>query len=105
MYSSYLALCNGNPATVLSWASTAANVPAPLLSPQIAELTARTSFDFQQPRQWPTVLYIKVNQRDIAFYSFILDLLPGGPNWQPHHRFVRARCFGGVDKTALGNRV
>ena len=70
----YRTLVNGNPNTVLSFVSTADTALTALASPEIARLTAKTTFDFQSLRQRPMVLYVKVNERDVGFYRFILNL-------------------------------
>jgi len=70
----YRTLVNGNPNTVLSFVSTADTALTALASPEIARLTAKTTFDFQALRQRPTVLYVKVNEQDVGFYRFILNL-------------------------------
>jgi type IV secretory pathway TraG/TraD family ATPase VirD4 len=57
----YRTLVNGNPNTVLSFFSTADTALTALASPEIARLTAKTTFDFQSLRKRPTVLYVKVN--------------------------------------------
>jgi len=70
----YRTLVNGNPNTVLSFISTADTALTALASPEIARLTAKTTFDFQSLRKRPTVLYVKVNEQDVSFYRFILNL-------------------------------
>lgn len=70
----YRTLVNGNPNTVLSFISTADTALTALASPEIARLTAKTTFDFQSLRKRPTVLYVKVNEQDVGFYRFILNL-------------------------------
>ena len=70
----YRAFTGGNEATILSWVSTAANALTPLLSPQLAELTATSTFPFDQLRKRKSILYVKVNQKDLDFYAFLLNL-------------------------------
>ncbi|MGB0438511.1 MAG: type IV secretory system conjugative DNA transfer family protein [Paracoccaceae bacterium] len=74
LWEDYRTLVNGNPNTVLSFVSTADTALTALASPEIARLTAQTTFDFQSLRKRPTVLYVKVNEQDVGFYRFILNL-------------------------------
>jgi type IV secretion system protein VirD4 len=67
-------LVNGNPNTVLSFISTADTALTALASPEITRLTAKTTFDSKSLRKRPTVLYVKVNEQDVDFYRFILNL-------------------------------
>lgn len=45
-----------------------------LADPQLASLTARSSFAFANLRSRPTALYVKVRQQDMGYYAFLLNL-------------------------------
>ncbi len=69
----YKGFISGNEKTVLSFLSTADTALNALGNPDIANLTARHDFDFKRLRRRKTVLYVKVRQQDLQFYSFILN--------------------------------
>lgn len=69
----YKGFISGNEKTVLSFLSTADTALNALGNPDIARLTSRHDFDFKQLRKQKTVLYVKVRQQDLHFYSFILN--------------------------------
>ena len=69
----YKGFISGNEKTVLSFLSTADTSLNALGNPDIAGLTAKHDFDFKRLQRQKTVLYVKVKQQDLQFYSFILN--------------------------------
>jgi len=69
----YKGFISGNEKTVLSFLSTADTALNALGNPDIANLTSLHDFDFKRLRKQKTVLYVKVRQQDLPFYSFILN--------------------------------
>lgn len=73
-YADYRGFTNGNDRTMLSFISTADTALSALANPELAELTSRNEITFTDMRKQKTVLYLKVRQQDLGFYSFLLSL-------------------------------
>ena len=73
-FSTYRGILNGNENTLLSHLATADNALRALANPEIAALTARNGFNFQDLRRKKTAIYVLVRQQDLSFYSFLLSL-------------------------------
>jgi len=48
---------------------------SPLSSPVLAELTSRSTIDFEQFRRVPTILFVVIPEHQVKYYSFYLALL------------------------------
>lgn len=73
-YQDYKGFTAGNEKTMLSFLSTADTALAALGNPEIARLTAQNQFDFAALKQRKIALFVIVNQKDMGFYSFLLNL-------------------------------
>jgi type IV secretory pathway TraG/TraD family ATPase VirD4 len=73
-YHDYKGFTNGNEKTMLSFLSTADTALAALGNPEIARLTTENQFDFTALKQRKIALFVIVNQKDMGFYSFLLNL-------------------------------
>ncbi len=73
-YHDYLGFTNGNDKTMLSFISTADNALGAIGNPDLAQLTASHTINFQKLRKEKTALYVMVRQQDLKFYSFLLNL-------------------------------
>ena len=94
-YNAYKAFVQGNLKTIQSVLMSADVALDPIATPEMAALTARSSFAFDELRQTPTVLYVIVNQTQMELYAFLLNLFyadlfrallkdqhnPGRPVW------------------------
>ena len=73
-FSSYQAFVQGNLKTIQSVLMSADVALDPLGIPEIAAVTATNTIQFSDLRNRPTALFILVNQTQMPFYSFILNL-------------------------------
>lgn len=73
-YQDYLGFTRGNEKTMLSFLSTADTALAALGNPEIARLTAQNQFNFSDLKNRKIALFVIVNQKDMGFYSFLLNL-------------------------------
>ena len=94
-FSSYQAFVQGNLKTIQSVLMSADVALDPLGIPEIAAVTATNSINFSNLRTKPTALFILVNQTQMPFYAFLLNLFytdlfrslltnshnPGRPVW------------------------
>jgi len=94
-FASYQAFVQGNLKTIQSVLMSADVALDPLAIPEIATLTATNSIQFSDLRQSKTALYILVNQTQMPFFAFLLNLFytnlfksllvnhnnPGRPVW------------------------
>ncbi|MEL6667053.1 MAG: type IV secretory system conjugative DNA transfer family protein [Pseudomonadota bacterium] len=94
-FASYQAFVQGNLKTIQSVLMSADVALDPLGIPELASLTATNSINFADLRGQPTALYILVNQTQMPFYAFLLNLFfsdlfkslltnshnPGRPVW------------------------
>lgn len=94
-FASYQAFVKGNLKTIQSVLMSADVALDPIAVPEIASVTASNSIEFSELRKKPTALYILVNQTQLPFFSFLLNVFytdlfksllinhenPGRPVW------------------------
>ena len=73
-FSEYQGFVSGNEKTVQSFVTTAQTALRMLGNPEIAALTATNELDFSELRTKKTVLFLMVNQEQMDFYSFLINL-------------------------------
>ncbi|SNZ20094.1 type IV secretory system conjugative DNA transfer family protein [Cohaesibacter gelatinilyticus] len=73
-YQAYKAFVQGNLKTIQSVLMSADVAMDPVATPEMAALTATNSFDFDELRQQPAVIYVVVNQTQMELYAFLLNL-------------------------------
>jgi len=94
-FASYQAFVQGNLKTIQSVLMSADVALDPFAVPETASVTASNTIDFSELRTRPTAIYILVNQTQLPFFSFILNVFysdlfksllinhdnPGRPVW------------------------
>ncbi len=73
-WTDYRGFVSGNDKTMLSFLSTADTALQAIGNPEIAALTATSSFAFDELRQGKTALYIIARQQELRYYQFLLNL-------------------------------
>ena len=73
-FNEYQAFTGGNVKTMLSFLNTADIALSAVGNPEIANLTATSSFDFAELRRQKTALFILVRQQDMTYYQALLSL-------------------------------
>ena len=72
-FDDYMGFINGNEKTTASFISTASNALASL-NPDLAKMTATNEIDLHRLRTYKTALFIQINQQDMSYYEFIINL-------------------------------
>ena len=72
-YQEYKGLINGNKNTVKSLITTA-QAALSGLNPDLCQVTAKNTIDFERLRKKKTALYVLIRQQDIPYLSFLVNL-------------------------------